>query len=359
MFEMFGFSAAKADKEGFDHFMMKEIFDTPDVIKALFLHKQREYVDFAREIRKAKNVYTIGSGTAGVAAAQIAFFLRSISKVNAVSLVGADAYEYIDLIGKGDLVIAPSQSGETADVLEVLEKLSKKGVKIASFVNMPGSMMTKMADFPFMANAGAEICVMSTKVFTSQIAWGYIVAKTVAGEFEDGKEKLFDLAVQVKKYLDDKKNHEELKKLAKKLSGAKDIFLLAKAQNYQIIREGMVKLIESTYKHAHAMPAGDLKHYAITLMEKGVPVIVVASNDGVKDDILSAVSQVRARGADVVGIAPFEHNDFSSCLKVLDMGEVSSIFNVIPLQVLAYYLAVSLGNNVDRPRNIAKSVTVK
>src|SRR3989344_9554027 len=358
-FEKIGFAGQRADKEGFEHFMIKEIFDTPDVIKALFLLEKEKYFSFAKEIKQAKNVYTIGSGTAGAAAAQIAYFLRSIAKVNAVSLVGADAFEYLNLFAKGDLLIAPSQSGETADVLEVLEIAKKKGVKIASFVNMPGSMMTKISDFAFMAGAGPEICVMSTKVFASQIAWGYLVACAVSGKDKVGRMNLGNLANEIDKYLEDKKNHEKVKSLAKKLAAKKDIFLLAKAQNYQIIREGMIKLIEATYKHAHAVPAGDLKHYAITLMEKGVPVIAVVSNDEVKNDVLSAISQVKARGAEVLGIAPFDHRDFDIVIKVPDLGEVSSIFNVVVLQLLAYYMAVELGNNVDRPRNIAKSVTVK
>ncbi len=143
------------------------------------------------------------------------------------------------------------------------------------------------------------------------------------------------------------------------LASEDHIFLLGKAQNFQIIREGMIKLIETSYKHAHAMPAGDLKHYAITLMEKGVPVVVAVSEDTVKNDVLNAVSQVKARGAFVVGISPKNNRDFNYFLKVPDCGEVSSIMNAVPLQYLAYNLAVELGHNVDRPRNIAKSVTVK
>ncbi|MBI4091718.1 MAG: SIS domain-containing protein, partial [Candidatus Levybacteria bacterium] len=121
----------------------------------------------------------------------------------------------------------------------------------------------------------------------------------------------------------------------------------------------MVKLIEGTYKHAHAMPSGDLKHYAITLMEKGVPVVVAVSNDEAKFDVLNAVNEVRARGAEVIGISPERYEGFDYHLKVPDCGEVSAIMNVVPLQLLAYYMTVELGNNIDRPRNIAKSVTVK
>lgn len=349
----------RVDKEGFDHFMIKEIHEAPYVIRQLINQEKSRYVELAHTIKRAKTVYTIGSGTTGIAAAQIAFYLRVFGHINAINIIGADALDYLPLMTKNDLIIAPSQSGETADVLEVLEKVKGIGIKIASFVNMPGSMMTKISDYKFMANAGAEICVMSTKVFVSQIAWGYLVAKTVAEEYESGLINLKKLAISIEKYFQNKKGQEEVKKLASEFKNKKDIFLLAKYQNYQIVREGMVKLIEGTYKHAHAIPAGDLKHYAITLIEKGVPVIVVLSNDKVQSEVINAVNEVRTRGAEVIGIATKNHESFHRFLSVPDTGETSAIINIIPLQLLAYYMTRSLGHNVDKPRNIAKSVTVK
>ncbi|KKR25157.1 MAG: hypothetical protein UT54_C0006G0022 [Candidatus Daviesbacteria bacterium GW2011_GWB1_39_5] len=135
--------------------------------------------------------------------------------------------------------------------------------------------------------------------------------------------------------------------------------MLGKYQNFNIVREGMVKIIEGSYIHAHAIPAGDLKHYAITLMEKGVPVVVATSNDVAQEDVANAINQVKARGATVIGISPVKHPGFDYHLKVSDSGETSAIANIIPLQLLAYYMAVELKHNVDKPRNIAKSVTVK
>ncbi|HCB22553.1 TPA: glutamine--fructose-6-phosphate transaminase (isomerizing), partial [Candidatus Daviesbacteria bacterium] len=129
--------------------------------------------------------------------------------------------------------------------------------------------------------------------------------------------------------------------------------------NFNIIKEGMIKIIEGSYIHAHGIPAGDLKHYAITLMEKGVPVIVVVSEDAAKDDVLNAVNQVKARGAIVIGISPTSHPGFDHYIPVPGTGETQAIMDIIPLQLLAYYMAVELGHNVDKPRNIAKSVTVK
>lgn len=349
----------KVDKEGYPHFMLKEIHESPRVINQLTKQDQKNYQSFAKVVKKASHIYCIGSGTTGIAAAQIAFYLRELAKINATGLVGADARDYYDLFRKTDLIIAPSQSGETADVLEVLEFAKKKGIPIASFVNMPGSMITRLSDFAFMSQAGPEICVLSTKVFTSQIAWGYLISKTVAGNYRDALSNLKDLSKKIQRYLQNSKNVVTIKALAKKLAKKHDIFLLGKYQNMQIVREGMVKLIEGTYKHAHAIPAGDLKHYAITLMEKGVPVIALLSKDKVQNDVVNAINEVKARGAEIIGISSDPNKSFDFFLPVPNTGETQAIMNIIPLQLLAYYLSVELGNDIDKPRNIAKSVTVK
>jgi glutamine---fructose-6-phosphate transaminase (isomerizing) len=354
-----GIDRGEVNREGFDHFMLKEIYEAPKVLKQIAKQDGNKYQKLAMAIKRAKNVYTIGSGGAGVAAAQVAFYLRSISKIKAVSLVGADAKEYGDLFGKNDIILAISQSGETADVLEILELAKKRRVKIASFVNMPGSMITRLSDYPMMSESGPEICVMSTKTFDAQVAFGYVLAKTVRGEELDARKKINNLANEIEKYLRNETNHLCLQKIATGLSDKHDVFLLAKYQNFHIIREGMVKVIEAAYKHGHALPAGDLKHYVITLMEPGVAVIAVVSNDKAKNEVLNAVDEVSLRGASVIGIGPEKYKNFNLYIPVPDCGETSAIMNLIPLQLLAYYMAIKLGNNVDKPRNIAKSVTVK
>ncbi len=347
------------DKKEYEHFMLKEINETPQVIKQLLKIDKILYTNFAEALRNAETIYTIGSGSAGIAAAQMAFYLREYAGCKTISLVGADAQDYYHLFKKNDVIIAPSQSGETADVLEVLEIARKKGVLIATYVNMPGSMMTRMADFKFMIEAGPEICVMSTKVFTAQLAWGYLVAKFVQGNEIEGLDAIQYLTSAMQDYLDSETNRSILLAVVENLLNKHDIFLLGKYQNFQIMREGMVKLIEGTYKHAHAIPAGDLKHYAITLMEPGVPVIVALSQDIANADVVNAVNQVKARGAYVIGISSTPQEKFDWHIKVPETLETQAIINIIPLQLLAYYLAKALGNNIDKPRNIAKSVTVK
>ncbi len=358
-FEVNAIVGSEVTKGAYEHYMLKEIHEAPYVIRQILKESDANFKKLASAFKKAKTVYTIGSGTAGAAAAQIAFYLRVYGKIRAVSLIGAEASDYYPLIGKGDLLIAPSQSGETADVLEVLELAKKRGAKIASHVNMPGSMMTRMSDFKFMAQAGPEICVMSTKIFVSQIAWGYLVAKTVRGKFREGKKNLLSLANAIEKYLKDATKIDEIRRIVSHLARAEDLYILGKGQNLQIIKEGMVKIIEGSYVHAHGIPAGDLKHYAITLMEEGTPVIAVVSNDELQSSVLNAIHEVNARGARVVGIAPKNADQFADWLQVPDTKETSAMMHVIPLQLLAYYMALARGNNIDKPRNIAKSVTVK
>ncbi|MFI5265148.1 MAG: glutamine--fructose-6-phosphate transaminase (isomerizing), partial [Candidatus Levyibacteriota bacterium] len=292
--EKINIKADTVNKEGHDHYMLKEINEAPLVLRTLFFQDEKPYKILADEIKKAKNVYTIGSGGAGVAAAQVAYFLRAVGRIKVVALIGADAEEYKKLFTPQDLIIVISQSGETADVLEVIEPAKKTGVKIASFVNMPGSMITRLSDYKFMSESGPEICVMSTKTFVAQIAWGYLLAKAVEGKLSEGKKELNMLAGHIESYLSDPESTQTVKKLAKKLAHEKDIFLLGKQQNFNIMREGMVKIIEAAYIHGHALPSGDLKHYVITLMQKGIPVIVALSNDETKDDVLNSISQVRA-----------------------------------------------------------------
>jgi glucosamine--fructose-6-phosphate aminotransferase (isomerizing) len=351
---------ATLDKAGFDHFMIKEIHETPQVIRTVTTQSAASIEKLATAIRQARRVFTIGSGTAGVAAGLMAAYLRSQGQVLAMSLVGAEAGEVLPLMNDQDILIALSQSGETADVLEVLEKAQAKGVKLVCYVNMPGSSMTRLADLSFMADAGPEVCVMSTKVLSSQAAWGYLVAKAVAGQYAAGKKNLNNVADQLQTYLALPETHKICRNWATQLAKVNDIFLLGKGEAAYSVMEGMIKLIEGSYKHAHAIPAGDLKHYAITLMEEGVPVIVVVPEaETERLAVMNAAQEVKARGATVFAISAQEHPVFDYWMPLPATGETLAITCVVPLQLLAYYLTVKLGNDVDHPRNIAKSVTVK
>ena len=342
------------------HYMIQEIMETPTAMQTLARQSKVKYQLVARLIKQAKKVYVIGSGSTGLAAATIASYLRQLGGVDAMSLVGAEASSYLPFVDKHTVIISPSQSGETADVLEVLIEAKKRGAKLATFVNMPGSTMTRIADMSCMTEAGPERCVMSTKVFSAQITWGYLVGQTVAGELAKAQKSVLTASQQMVAMLADRTYQGSIMKLVKSLTTTSDIYLLGTGELLPIAQEGMVKLIEGSYKHAHALPAGDLKHYAITLMEEGVPVILLDPGEaGERQAILTAAHEVGARGARTIGIGPSPSDVFTEYLRTPDFGELQAVASVVTLQLLSYHLTVALGLPVDKPRNIAKSVTVK
>jgi len=245
-------------------------------------------------------------------------------------------------------------------VLEVLITAKRQGAKLITFVNMPGSSMARLADVSCMTEAGPERCVMSTKVFSAQITWGYLIGQAVAGRLLEGQKNVLVAAQLLIETLANKNFQNTIRKLVKSLLTIKDIYLLGTGELLPIAQEGMVKLIEGSYKHAHALPAGDLKHYAITLMEVGVPVILLDPGEaGERQAILTAAHEVGARGARTIGIGPSPTDVFSEYLQTPNFGELQAVGSVVVLQLLSYHLTVMLGLPVDKPRNIAKSVTVK
>ncbi len=342
------------------HYMIQEIKETPQVMRTLAQQSKTSYLAVARLIKKAKQVIVIGSGSTGLAAAVIASNLRQWGGVAAIALVGAEVSSYLPFMDSQTVIIAPSQSGETADVLEVLVEAKKRGVKLVTFVNMPGSTMSRIADISCMTEAGPERCVMSTKVFSAQLVWGYMIAQALVGKLSQSQRLVFKGAQQLAEALTTQAWNQQILRLADQLVANHDIFLLGTGSLLPIAQEGMVKLIEGTYKHAHAIPAGDLKHYAITLMETGTPVVLL--DPGESDEcqaILTAAREVSARGARTIGIGPNRSDVFAEYLVTPDLGELQPVASVVALQLLSYHLTVMLGLPVDKPRNIAKSVTVK
>ena len=342
------------------HYMIQEILETPKVMKTLARQSKVKYQLVARLIKKSKKVYVIGSGSTGLAAASIASNLRQLGGIEAIALVGAEAGSYLPFVDKHTVIISPSQSGETADVLEVLIAAKQRGAKLITFVNMPGSSMARLADVSCMTEAGPERCVMSTKVFSAQITWGYLIGQAVAGRLSEAQKQVLVAAQILVETLADKNFQNSIRKLVKSLLTIKDIYLLGTGELLPIAQEGMVKLIEGSYKHAHALPAGDLKHYAITLMEAGVPVILLDPGESSeRQAILTAAHEVGARGARTIGIGPKTSEVFAEYLQTPDFGDLQAVASVVVLQLLSYHLTVMLGLPVDKPRNIAKSVTVK
>ncbi len=348
----------KIDKEGYDHFMIKEIVEQKYTIREAVQYSEEELLPLVEAIKRSQRVFTIGAGTASYAAGQIAYYLRNYANVFAIDLKSYEMDSYKDLFTKDDLVIAVSQSGETADTLEALELAKSKGAKIASIVNMVGSTTTRISDFPFFSRSGPEICVASTKAFTAQISWGYLLAQTIVGNYANAKSDITELSEKLETYFTDEL-FEEIKTIVKSLIDKQHFFVLGKGQNYFIALEGALKIKEITYKHFEGFAAGELKHGVIALIEKGTPVFVIVSNDDEREYMIGAAAEVKTRGAHVIGIS-YETNElFDSFIKTIKSEMVSPIANVIPFQLVSYFLGVALGNSPDKPRNLAKSVTVK
>lgn len=349
------------DKGKYEHYMLKEIVEQSNTFINAIGYSEKDLQSLSKSIKQSSRVYIIGAGTAGFAAGQIAYFLRNVGGIDAQDLRSYEFASYLPIIKPTDLIIALSQSGETADTIEALEELKKRGCKIASLVNMLGTTISRLSDYKFFSNAGPEICVASTKVFTSQCVWGYILAKNIVGDLKGGKREILTLAKELKAFFSSK-NLNSIDEISKKLVKQEHMFILGKGQNFNIALEGSLKIKEISYKHVEGFAAGELKHGVIALIEKGTVVFGILSNDRDSKDILSAMEQVKARGAFTIGIGDkkFKEKDvFDRYIVTPGRDIASSITNVIPFQLISYYLSVKLGNNIDKPRNLAKSVTVK
>lgn len=348
-------------KGKYKHYMLKEIVEQSKTILRATSYTEVELRPILDLIKKSRNIYLIGAGTAGFAADQISYYLRKISKLNSISFKAYESDSYIDLIDENDLLIAISQSGETADTIETIEKVKAKGTKIASIVNMPGSTISRLSNTTLMSQAGPEVCVASTKVFTSQISAGYLLAKSLIGEYESARSELDMLCKNLETYFSPEL-FKSIKKIVKEIKENEHFFVLGKGQNFSISQEGALKIKEISYKHFEGFAAGELKHGVIALIEKGTPVVSIISKDGNEKDMISSTQEVKARGAYTIGIGDIEFKNlqsFDTYIPVADTYELKAIANVIPFQLISYFLALELGNNIDKPRNLAKSVTVK
>jgi glucosamine--fructose-6-phosphate aminotransferase (isomerizing) len=348
-------------KGNYDHFMIKEIVEQKDTILKASNLKLEELKPILKAIKDANRVYITGAGTAGFASGQIAYYLRNIAKIDALDVRAYDFENFLPILTKDDLVIAVSQSGETADTIEILEFAKELGCKLGCIVNVEGSTIHRMCDYKYLSNAGPEICVASTKVFTSQCTFGYLLAKSLVNKYKEAKIYIQELSDSLGEYFNDKTfNH--IKKLTKKIKDDEHFFILGKGQNSYISLEGALKVKEISYKHFEGFSSGELKHGVIALVEDNTPVFSIISDDKYYKDIISATEEVKARGAFTVGVGDSKFNKedcFKYFLPTANSKELSALSNVIAFQLLSYFLASSLDRNIDKPRNLAKSVTVK
>ena len=366
-----------ASKGGYDCFMLKEINEQPEGVKNTLERRIDENGNIVldgihltkEDLDNINRIYIVACGTAYHAGLLGKNALEKYLKVPVITDIASE-FRYSDnFVDEHSLVILVSQSGETADTLAVLRDSKAKGAKILAVTNVVGSSISREADEVFYTWAGPEIAVASTKAYTTQITSLYMIALNFAlekgtitkEEYLETIEKMKKLPEKIQNVID---NQDKIKEIAEKIVSKEHVFFLGRGVDYSLAMEGSLKLKEVSYIHSEAFAAGELKHGTIALIEEGTPVISVATQEKLFEKMVSNMQEVKARGAFVASIAQ-EHN--KSVEKVSD--EVIYIPNcddmlvpivaVVPMQLLAYYVSTMKGLDVDKPRNLAKSVTVE
>ncbi len=343
--------AEQASKEGHDHFMEKEIKEQPKTVKRAAYQDKSDLQKAVKMIRDAEDVYLTGCGTASFAASLGAKYLREAG-VDALTEQAHELEYRSDEVSEDDLVISVSQSGETADLLSMLEETE---ADVLAVVNVVGSTLARQADHKLYVNAGPEIGVASTKAFTAQLAVLKLISYSLDRSIEEGREKLLETAEKIKTTIED--NRETVEELSEYLTEKEHVYFIGRNKGYEMAREANLKLKELSYIHAEAFPGGEFKHGTLALVEDGTPVVAFLKEEGYSQ-AYSNMMEAHSRGADIISVGTEEIEESKFHINVPE-DENSEILEIIPFQMAAYLTAVEKGNNPDKPRNLAKSVTVK
>ena len=371
-------SLDKIEKQGFDHYMLKEIYEQPKAIRdtlrgriiaekgVIKLSGVDDYID---KFLSAKKITIIACGTSWHSALVAEYMFEKIAKIP-VEVEYASEFRYREpVIGKEDIVLAISQSGETADTLAAIKLAKEKGAFIYGICNVVGSSIARESDTGSYTHAGPEIGVASTKAFTTQMTVLYLMAVKLSKSKGIISEQIYrKYILEISRM--DKKIHKVLasndiiKKVAKKIKGSKNCLYLGRGYNFPIALEGALKLKEISYIHAEGYPAAEMKHGPIALIDKNMPTIVIATNKINYDKIISNIQEIKSRKGQIIAIVSEGDKEVKKIadysIEVPDSIEsITPFITVIPLQLLSYHIAVMLGKNVDQPRNLAKSVTVE
>lgn len=367
--------ANAAEKDGFDDYMLKEIFEQPNSIRETIgsrfkLGENCSFDDLTLSkdyLNSLNKIYIIGCGTAMYAGLVGKDIIEKLCKIP-VEVEIASEFRYRDpIIDNKTLCIYISQSGETADTIAALKLAKSKGAKTLSISNVIGSSITREADYTIYTHAGPEIAVASTKAYTSQVVLIAILAIHFAEILESAdkeviehlKSDILDLPAKITALLN---NTEEIQEFAKKIYTQKDIFFLGRGVDYHVALEGSLKLKEISYIHSEAYAAGELKHGPIALIENGITVVGIMTIPNLVEKCVINMQEVISRGANTLIITNqnLPNSNFNYVINIPETNPlISPILSVIPMQLLAYYISKNKGLDVDKPRNLAKSVTVE
>jgi glucosamine--fructose-6-phosphate aminotransferase (isomerizing) len=351
-------SWAESGKEGYQYFMLKEIMEQAKVLGQIVRQDEKTFTKVALNILRARQVIITACGTSRYAALVGRYLFSRVGKKFCDVVMASEFSYFADSVDKSTIVIAVSQSGETADIIEGVKAAKDAGAQVVAIVNRPNSILAGMSDEVIYLNCGSEIAVAATKSFLSQLAIFYLLAFAMVGSFGEAVIRLASLNGEITRVLDWNKN--ELIKLGQDLKDKNDFYYIARGINFAIASEGALKLKEISYIHAEGMPAGELKHGTLALIEPGTPVVVICPADYTLSETLSNAMEAKSRGAYIIGVSDRESDIFDSWIRLPEVDELLyPMVAVVPLQLLAYYIAVNRGCDPDKPRNLAKSVTVK
>lgn len=339
----------------FQHYMMKEIHEQPAVMKTILDQQLDDIRTIADVIKHAYGTYFVGCGTASYAGLAGTYLFSKIAKRHVNAAVASEFAYLTDFLKDTSLVVALSQSGETIDVISCIKEAKRKGSKVLAMTNVNGSTLYRQAHYRLLLNAGPEKAVVSTKAYTAKITMLYLLAHAVAGTLDTGVQTMRKAITQTEAII----QSPLIAGIAEKLETARDVFVLGRGVSYAAALEAALKVKETSYVHAEGFAAGELKHGVIALIEPGTPVLVFNPSDETYDDTLSSAHEVKARGAYIIGISDKPNPVYDEYIEVGDCSEATLIPNVVIAQLIGYWLALSKGYDPDKPRNLAKSVTVK
>lgn len=369
---------AAIEKGGYDHFMLKEINEQPDTVFDCLrgrLDAEKGTITMAGvqnnidKLVNANRIIIIACGTSWHAGLVAEYIFEELCRTP-VEVEYASEFRYRNpVVNPGDVIFAISQSGETADTLVAIEKAKQQGAFIFGIVNVVGSSIARTSHAGAYTHAGPEIGVASTKAFTAQLAVLTMVALKIAKQKGTIDEERYMHLVQELHDIPDKiaevlHSSEKVKELAEKYKDARDFLYLGRGYNFPVALEGALKLKEISYIHAEGYPAAEMKHGPIALVDENLPVVFVATKDSYHEKVLSNMQEIKARKGRVISVIT-QHDEYSASLSesIMPVPEadeiVAPMLSVIPLQLLAYYIGVKKGYDVDKPRNLAKSVTVE
>jgi len=353
-----GWEAAATELSGYPDYMTKEIHEQPSVLRRLAVDGVEHARRLAAMIRTSADVFVVGCGTAGHAALGAQYLLARIAGRRVTVATGSEFPYLMDFVADGALVIALSQSGETIDVIDAVRAARQRGARVAALVNVEGSTLWRLADLTVPLGAGPERCVLATKSFTAKLAMLLLTAHELAGAAVAAAALIERAAGEIERLLADDRR-DLIRQIAETIYTREHLFVIGRGPSYPLALEAALKVKEVSYIHAEGFAGGDLKHGVIALVEPGTPCLVLAPSDETYDDIMAGAMQVKARGALVIGVSPTPHEAFDHHIPVADLGPATAIVNAPPAQLLGYYLALLRGHDPDKPRNLAKSVTVK